>query len=334
MQIAIIGSGISGLSLYLWLHKLALTTTHSVKIYEARPNTTLSTPAQNPDVQTSNASLIGGALGFSPVGLRVLRRLDPELEEEVLKTGHWMARWRMSNARGWVLGETQVQESGGGVLVGREAFWRCLRRRVPDGVVESGRKAVDVRTGLDGCAVRFADGSEVRADLVVGCDGIWSRVRNAVLEKELEPEYAGLTGVGGFVSADKLIGVVDGEMNIVFGANGFFGYGYSSSNGVDFCKHGDVAAWWSTYSLAECPTNWRNIDREDAKSQLWQRHRDWKNNTVRRIMEDVEIDNVYPTFTTPDLPTWERGGCVLVGDAAHALPPSKHPSPARERLKH
>lgn len=194
---------------------------------------------------------------------------------------------------------------------------------MPDGVVEGGRKVVDVLTGVDGCAVRFADGREVSADMVVGCDGIWSRVRNAVLEREVEPEYVGLTGVGGFVSADKLDGVGDGEMNVVFGANGFFGYGYSSSNGVDFRKHGDVAAWWSTYQLAKCPTSWRNIDREDAKRQLRQRHRGWKNNAMQHILKDVEIDNVYPTFTTPDLPTWERGGCVLVGDAAHALQPSK-----------
>jgi 2-polyprenyl-6-methoxyphenol hydroxylase-like FAD-dependent oxidoreductase len=31
---------------------------------------------------------------------------------------------------------------------------------------------------------------------------------------------------------------------------------------------------------------------------------------------------MYPTWTSPALPTWERDGVVLVGDAAHALPPS------------
>jgi 2-polyprenyl-6-methoxyphenol hydroxylase-like FAD-dependent oxidoreductase len=29
---------------------------------------------------------------------------------------------------------------------------------------------------------------------------------------------------------------------------------------------------------------------------------------------------MYPTWTSPQLPTWERDGVVLVGDAAHALP--------------
>lgn len=330
MHIAIIGGGISGLSLYLWLAKFNFTTKHTITIYESRnPNTTSTTPSEEPepDTQTTNASLIGGALGFSPTGLRVLRRLDSSLEAEVLSTGHWMGRWRMSNARGWTLGETEVSEGGGRVFISRNEFWCCLRRRVPESVLREGRKVVDLKVGREGevgCTLVFGDGTEVLADLVVGCDGIWSRARTAVLGYEVAPKYEGLTGVGGFVSSGKLEGVDDGCMNVVFGANGFFGYGYSSSDEEDPQKPGKEAAWWSTYTLAECPKDWRRIDREDAKRQLEQRHRGWKNEVIQRILDDVQIENVYPTFTTPDLPTWEAGGCVLVGDAAHALQPSEY----------
>jgi 2-polyprenyl-6-methoxyphenol hydroxylase-like FAD-dependent oxidoreductase len=325
MHIAIIGSGISGLSLYLWLQKLGLTAVHSVTIYEARS----ATPATAEDTdsnQIPNASFIGGALGFSPIGLRILRRLDPELEQEILRTGHWMGRWKLSNARGWFFGETQVAENGGGVLVGRAAFWQCLRRRVPDFALIGLKKVLEVLPGDarqgSKCKVVFEDGAETQADLVAGCDGVWSRVRTAVLGEEVKPIYHGLTGVGGFVGSDKLEGVEDGEMNVVFGANGFFEYGYSSSQATDPQKHGSEGAWWSTYSLAECPPDWRKIDRDDAKRQLVKRHGSWKNTVVQRIIEKVEVNSVYPTFTTPDLATWENGGCVILGDAAHALQPS------------
>lgn len=232
----------------------------------------------------------------------------------------------MSNARGWLLGETEVVESGGGVLIGRAAFWQCLRRRVPDGVIVGHKKVVEVSnrhaTRSEKCKILFEDGEEVETDLIAGCDGVWSKVRKAVLDQDVKPVYQGLTGVGGFVQSQNLEGVEDGEMNVVFGANGFFGYGYSSSEATDPRRHGSEAAWWSTYSLADCPTDWRHIDREDAKRQLIQRHCAWKNCAVQQILEDVEVDSVYPTFTTPDLSTWEKGGCVLLGDAAHALQPS------------
>lgn len=170
MRIVIIGGGISGLSFYLWLQKLNLTTPHTITIYEARHSTTATaTPTSLADPLTSNSTSIGGVLGFSPVGLRVLRRLDPQLEQEILAKGHWMGRWRMSNARGWVLGETEVVESGGGVLIGREVFWQCLRRRVPDGVVLGGKKVVEVlacdETISGKCEIVFEDGARVVSDL-------------------------------------------------------------------------------------------------------------------------------------------------------------------------
>lgn len=325
MHIAIIGGGISGLSLYLWLRKLGVTDHHSVTIHEAR-SAAPATSRKDGYPQISNASFIGGALGFSPVGLRVLRRLDPGLEQEILRLGHRMSRWRMSNARGWTLGETDLDSGSGGVFIGRTAFWQCLRRRVPDEVVVGHKKAANILTASDTgsgkCRIVFEDGTEITPDFVAGCDGIWSRVRKAVLGQDVKPAYEGLVGVGGFVSSEKLAGVGDGEVNFVFGANGFFGFGYTSSETADAQKHGLEAGWWSTYELADCPADWRHIDRDDVKRQLRDRHGNWKNDVVQRIIKDVEIASVYPTFTTPDLSTWERGGCALLGDAAHALQPS------------
>ena len=111
-------------------------------------------------------------------------------------------------------------------------------------------------------------------------------------------------------------------LSVIFGANGFFGYAYTNSTASSPAEHGDKAVWWSTYSLKDCPADWRHTDLDDARTQLQGRHGTWKNKTVQRILSDVEITSVYPTFTTPLLPTWERNGCVLIGDAAHALQPS------------
>jgi 2-polyprenyl-6-methoxyphenol hydroxylase-like FAD-dependent oxidoreductase len=115
----------------------------------------------------------------------------------------------------------------------------------------------------------------------------------------------------------------------VFGSDGFFGYGYSSSSPDEPNRHlphlianpGTEAIWWSTYELSSCPDS-RHIDREDAKRQLIARHSSWNNVTIRKVTESVEIDSVWPTWTIPELPTWERDGMVIVGDAAHALQPS------------
>ena len=115
-----------------------------------------------------------------------------------------------------------------------------------------------------------------------------------------------------------------GITTMTFGADGFFGYGACSTtsetshNAVSTCSPGDQAVWWSTYALENLPSK-GEIDKDDIIRQLQSRHSSWKDPVIQKVIQKVSIDSIYPTWTTPNLPTWERDGVVLVGDAAHAL---------------
>ncbi|KAH8163431.1 hypothetical protein CIB48_g4816 [Xylaria polymorpha] len=329
MKIAIIGAGISGISEYLWLRKVGLLDEHSVTIYEARGAQDRSATAAV-NLETYNASVIGASIGLSPTGLHVLKRLDPDLHDEVLRTGHIIRSWRMSNARGWTLANSPAGEDDESmVMIGRDACCQILRKKIPDEAIVR-RKVIDVKLaeGNNKPKLVFQDQTTEEIDFVIACDGVWSRVRRAMFgaqdreQYEFSPNYEGLVGVGGFIPSSKIQGTPDGEMNVALGANGFFGYGYTTGDPQDSTKAGDTATWWSTYTLDKCPNDWRNIDKETVKKELQKRHLGWQNRVIQDIVRDVEVDSLYPTFITPLLPTWEKGGCVLVGDAAHALQPS------------
>ena len=327
MRIAIVGAGVSGLACYLWLRKLGLTEQHSICIYEAHPSSAAPDESAVKEPENYNASAIGGALGLSPNGLKVLRRLDDKLHNEVLMAGQECASWKLSTARGWTLAEVETETDGMKmVMISRDVFWRLLRRRVPEDVVV-GKKVIEVRTDDARPRLVFSDREEESTDLVIGADGIWSTVRRAIFHAQGEqpyqylPQYEGLVGVGGFTPSEKLVSVPKDRMHVVFGANGFFDYGYCASQPSP-ATNNCTATWWSTYSLKKCPADWRHIDREAARRDLQRRHASWKNKTIQNIVSDVEIGPVWPTFVTPLLPTWEQGGCVLIGDAAHALQPS------------
>jgi 2-polyprenyl-6-methoxyphenol hydroxylase-like FAD-dependent oxidoreductase len=116
-------------------------------------------------------------------------------------------------------------------------------------------------------------------------------------------------------------------MNFVMGGNGFFGY-FIAESAVDaplrdspyhVSAPGDSVAWWSTYSVDECPDA-KTVDKQDILRQLRERHKDWKDPVIQKVLETSKVTNMYPTWIVPPLPTWERDGVVLVGDAAHALP--------------
>jgi len=118
-------------------------------------------------------------------------------------------------------------------------------------------------------------------------------------------------------------------MNFVFGGNGFFGYFFSESDKLaenrdspyDVSEPGESLAWWSTYEIEECPDR-QTLDMVDVTRQLRERHANWKEPVVQKVIQSLHFENMYPTWTSPALPTWQRDGVVLVGDAAHALPPS------------
>jgi hypothetical protein len=138
----------------------------------------------------------------------------------------------------------------------------------------------------------------------------------------------GLSGVGGFITADFVRDDVEkGSMNFVFGGNGFFGYFYSDSaksaplrdSPHHVSEPGESLGWWSTYQVDECPDP-KTVDKEDIARQLRERHRHWNDPVIQKILHSLDVRNMYPTWTLPPLPTWERFGVVLVGDAAHALP--------------
>lgn len=118
-------------------------------------------------------------------------------------------------------------------------------------------------------------------------------------------------------------------MTITFGGNGFFGYVYSSSAEADprrdsadhIAAPGDTITWWSTFGMDECPDP-KTIDRAAITQDLRERHADWRDPVIREIIDCVKVETMWPTWTTPELPIWDRDGVVLLGDAAHALPPT------------
>ncbi|MDE1568626.1 FAD binding domain-containing protein [Aquabacter sediminis] len=80
-----------------------------------------------------------------------------------------------------------------------DVLFRTFRDLVPDARYRIKAQAVAVEPDAAGARVRFADGHEERADLVIGADGIGSLVRAAVSGPEAHPRYVGYATWRGLV---------------------------------------------------------------------------------------------------------------------------------------
>ncbi|KAJ5663780.1 hypothetical protein N7507_004511 [Penicillium longicatenatum] len=356
MRIIIVGAGISGCSAYLSLKKHlpqppGHAENHTYTIYEAYDTARDTTFQERPASATGEGAtrsatlVVGGGLGVGPNGLNVLRRLDESLLQEVVCSGYPYSEFHLKSAYGWTLMQVQATAEVDGhamnsVAMSRHSIWQCLRDRIPDDVIVNKKIAKVVPNGSSTGKhlATFADGSEpVEADLVIGADGLKSTVKRALFDAEnpeddpYPPKYEGLVGVGGFAPVTESLrrNIPDGVMTITFGGSGMFGYVYSSSSQTDehrasanhISSPGDTITWWSTYGMNECPDP-KTVDRTAITEDLRKRHANWSDPVIQEIIRSVNVKTMYPTWTTPELPIWDRDGIVLLGDAAHALPPT------------
>ncbi|KAJ5399382.1 hypothetical protein N7465_009871 [Penicillium sp. CMV-2018d] len=352
MKIVIIGAGIAGCAAYLELQKHLPRPTksdesHEITIYEAY-NTNLSITADDRTEEHTHSStlLVGGGLGVAPNGLNVLKRLDEELLKDVVRGGYVTAISNMKNKNGWPLFSMKSASSDDNsnnnntrsphmLATSRHSLWTALRGRIPDHQIIHKRISQVVARSDGRNLIYFAgDSPPVEADLVIGADGVRGIAKRALFpdaeEDPYPPDYEGLVGVGGFIPAADVKDFVEpGSMNFVFGGNRFFRYFFSESSmsavnrdsPYHISEPGESLAWWSTYEIEECPDR-KTLDMDEVTRQLRERHGNWKEPVVKKVIQSLRVENMYPTWTLPALPTWERDGVVLVGDAAHALPSS------------
>jgi 2-polyprenyl-6-methoxyphenol hydroxylase-like FAD-dependent oxidoreductase len=193
MKIIIVGAGISGLAGYLNLKKFLPEPPsgepHTITIYESHQATKDDTG--NPTSEISG----GGGLGISPNGMSELEKIDPELRDAVIAQGFPTNAMQMKNSWGWTLGWIGTYSSASGklhatVMSRRQGIWKCLKDKVPDDVLVTGRKVTGVRLSKTGKpTVVFVDGQTDSADVVIGADGVKSVVKEFVVGDGYQPHY-------------------------------------------------------------------------------------------------------------------------------------------------
>lgn len=179
--------------------------------------------------------------------------------------------------------------------------------------VRRGAEVVRVHERADEVVVELADGATVRGDVLVGADGVHSRVRSAVDPSAPDARYVGLTNFGGVTRAPDA-DLVPEAWHFVFGRRAF--------SGAHPLPSGDVV-WF--VNVPRPPIG--RAERVSTSDETWQR---WLAELVAGDAGPVAAlvaggvlelagDN---THDLPRVPVWSRGRLGLVGDAVHAPAPS------------
>lgn len=295
MRIVVIGGGIGGLSAALQLLKAGL----DVHVYEQAPRITE----------------IGAGIQISPNASRLLHRLG--LRPSMDAVG---VRPLAVHQRRWDDGRTLQRAP-----VGREVettfgapyyhFHRAdlatlLADALPPERLHVGHKLVDLTQKNERVTARFENGATVEADLLVGADGIHSRVRTLVFGPE-RPRFTGCVAWRGLVPAERIK-----HLDIEIASHNWMGpdghvvhywvAGRRMMNVVCVVEHGDRTqeSWTDKGEVAD----------------VLARYEGW-HPTVRSLIGAFPETFVWALHDRAELPRWSDGRVTLLGDACHPMLP-------------
>lgn len=224
----IIGGGIAGTAMALFLNKIGWTST----IYEAYPK----------------RDDIGEGLQIAPNGLHVLDTLG--LANKIIDNSSIASEMCFRNQKGKVLARIykNMKEKYGqpAVNITRSALHKVLVEELyHQGLEIHYQKRLIHLTDEEHkpAVAHFEDGASAEGDLIIGADGIHSKTREAILPDGPKPEYIGLQWIAGTIPIANVSSFnrSDRGTHMTFGQKGFFGYG-------NFNKKESMLMWWINVS--------------------------------------------------------------------------------------
>ena len=300
MRVLIAGGGIAGPAFALFLRRAGISAT----VFEAR----------------RDREDVGGGLSLAPNGMNVLDALglaDAAQARGTVARENWFR-----SERGRVLARYDNGSHGYGrpaVNLRRADLHRLLIGAVRDagGEVVSGKRLMRfVATAAD-VTMTCADGSTATGDLLVGADGLHSRVRTAMLPHGPEPHYVGIVGVGGFTPIAALPTLPERSrtaLNFTFGRQGMFGYGGARP---------DEVMWWCNTWRQEplSPEDITQLKANRMASEL-AHMLDRYHQPIPMLLSASQEPVAVNIHDMPNLAAWHDGRVILIGDAAHAVSPN------------
>ncbi len=287
----VIGGGIGGLTLAIALRRK----NWNVSIHEA----------------ASEMRPVGKGIVMPYNAMQVLDRLG--LAWRVSEVGWQVRSFELQNAYGTILSSLRLSEQGSRlghsiIATTRAELVEILANAIPTEILHLGSQFTHFTLESTYVRAHFKDGSEDIADLLVGADGIHSRVR-AQLFPEVTLRYSGQTCFRGIseIALPKALACTSRE---VWGGRDRFG----------FAAVGPKRVYWFAPQISPPGL-------EDSVGLRMQRLFDSYGkfpDPIPRILAAARAEDTIRTdlFDFKPIPRWSEGNVVLLGDAAHAMTPN------------
>ncbi|HBP4890019.1 TPA: FAD-dependent monooxygenase [Pseudomonas aeruginosa] len=295
-RIAIVGGGPAGLTAAVILHRGG----YQVNVYEGESSEQQRTQGGTLDLHEDAGQIALQRAGLLDAFSAIARHEDQEERVANPLTGH-VAAGRLGPD-----GNVDKPE------IDRGDLRKLLLDALPADVVQWGHRLAYMDVGkTERHGLVFTNGSRAEADIVIGADGAWSRVRSFLSTSQ--PIYTGITFFEGWIERPVA------QVAELVGRGTLFCFGgeeaiFAQRNGA-----GRICV----YAALKRTPEWLDsqIERQGSSMLLAGCYEKWAP-SLRQLLDSCGDFVRRPIYSLPADFGWvPRKGVTLIGDAAHLMPP-------------
>ena len=293
-RIAVIGAGLGGATAAALLQREGF----QVRLYE----------------QARSFERIGAGIHVSANVMKVLRHLDAEhrLSQIGIHPDTFTSR---NGETGEVLFELPLGKTGelkygaSYITVHRHDLHAAILDRVQPGTIEFGKQLIDVKSDHSIAHLKFGDGSVAVADVVIGADGVNSKLRDVVAGPS-KSRFIGAVAHRAIYPSALLGGMRVRNCTKWWGPNSHILIYYIEQSRQEIYLVTSAKGEWHS----QAP--WEFCTREEVASAFRRFHPE-----VRKVIETAPQLTKWPILDIKPIDKWSEGNLVLLGDACHAMTP-------------